>query len=596
MKKDKPSIWRSIKNYRSKSIIIRNFILILLLIILPLSGIGILFYHNMNSMLEQEIGEINTNALFRIKDIVDNLFHGLNRLASQISISGDENVFFLSSSMPINVGTTYKNINKDINMFTLVYNYLDSIYLYSERKGFIISNRDSGTIHKYGDMTWFESYMKSKDNDSIIVPRKKNEIYPYLISLIKPVYYNENEKLGAIVINVDIEELIKLVHQTGNKISENIIIANRAGMIMYSSDKNMIMKNMKELDLYSKIPLYKSNYSGIKDIGGIKYIISITTSSYQDWRYISMIPLTHYENELGRMANLLIKLLLAGIIIALILSFLITVTTFEPLRNILTVLSNLDKWDNKSASGIKEDDNEIKHIAGVIMKTIYSNKKLEEELQNRMAMLNKAQSAALQAQINPHFLYNTMDAVKWKAISLTNGRNEVSDMITSLSELFRIFLDAKEQFVSIAEEIKYTRLYIKIMKMRFKDKFSVEWDIDEVLMNYKTIRICMQPLIENAIYHGINPGDKNGTIYISGRMEEEAIIIDISDNGIGMPASELDDINEIMKKEYLLDDRHIGIYNVNQRFRLCMGDDYGLTLMHGLGHGIVSRLKIKKIQ
>ena len=212
-------------------------------------------------------------------------------------------------------------------------------------------------------------------------------------------------------------------------------------------------------------------------------------------------------------------------------------------------------------------------------------------------IIDKAQLTALQAQISPHFLYNTLENIRWRAMELSHGDNDVSRIILNLSEMLRNSLDIDEQIISVKEEIHNAKLYVEILQLRYEDKLKVIWEIDEKVLDYPIVKVSLQPIIENSVYHGIKPLRVQGIITIRAYQEGESLVVEVEDNGIGMSSEEVTRLNEDMCEKYVLREDHIGIRNVNQRFRLLLGDEARIKVysVENKGTKVVFYLPIYKI-
>ncbi|MGI5895204.1 MAG: sensor histidine kinase [Candidatus Merdivicinus sp.] len=208
---------------------------------------------------------------------------------------------------------------------------------------------------------------------------------------------------------------------------------------------------------------------------------------------------------------------------------------------------------------------------------------VEKELQLRLKLLDTAKAAALQAHINPHFLCNTLEVINFMALRELGEENDVSSTVISLSKVLRQSLETETMFISLQAEIENSIEYIKIQKIRYKDRFKVEWQIDADTRDCKVINIMLQPLLENAIYYGIKPlVDRCGLINVRSYFQEDQLIIEVSDNGAGMDRAAIDKLNNDMQQEYIQKNRHIGLMNVNQRIKLLFGEEYGLVLKQNI--------------
>ena len=210
---------------------------------------------------------------------------------------------------------------------------------------------------------------------------------------------------------------------------------------------------------------------------------------------------------------------------------------------------------------------------------------MAEILEERMKLLRKSQYDMLQTQINPHFLYNTLETINWMAYNMSNSENPVSKSLINLASFFRNTLTSG-YFVSIENEIKYTKEYVNILVLRYGDLFDIEWDIDESILSYTIIKICLQPIIENAVYHGIKQKNDKGLIKIKGLCDDNNIILIVSDDGVGIEKDALDELNKTLSETSFTNEKsHIGLSNVNQRIKIIFGDSYGIHVESTVGVG-----------
>ncbi|QUI23771.1 histidine kinase [Vallitalea pronyensis] len=574
-----------IQHYKFNSILVKNFIIIILLFLIPLSSITFLMYKNMNETVKEEISLINKNSLYRVRDVIDNVFKDVNEMAIFFSKDLKAQNFLVTDQYRPLLHNQYKDLYHMFDMYTFVYDYVDSIYMYSEINKRTISN----DLDK--DITWQEDYVKNNHPGIWINSRKKRNIYPYLLTYIQPIYRRYYQDLiGSVIINIDMEELSQLIRKNESTHSEDILIVDKDQNIIFTYHGDLFLKNIKDVDIYKHIQIADTPYSGIMDISGSKYAVSTVPSSDYDWVYIAVQPLQHYEKELQVVINYILFLLTICFVLALIITVFISIKTFSPVVNILSIFENPDNL-NRFINN-KDKDDEIKFIAQNIIQTIFSNRELKEELESRLKTLNQAQMVALQAQMNPHFLYNTLETIRWLVVELTQKENEPSRMIASLSKLLRLSLDSKEQLISIKEEISHAKFYIDIMKVRYGEKLNVKWEISEDILDNKIVKFVLQPLIENAIYHGIKYKKDNGIIVISGKRYASYILLTIADDGTGMEPKRIQDTNAKLEEIYTIHSEHIGIYNVNQRIKLVFGEKYGLKLVNGLNQGVIVEIRI----
>lgn len=584
----KINLWHYIKHYKFNSIFIRNFVITIMLVIMPITVISTIIYYNNNILLENEVKNVNINSLYRIMDITDTLFKEAGSIAVKISLDTNVELFLKSSQYNSINENAVKNITNLINSYSYVFKAIDSIYVYSETNKFIITSRESANLQECTDKTWYETYKERDDNEAWIEARRMDNAYPYFISSFVPAYTYSSQKFGMVIININIENLSRIISVDRTNSSDNIFIIDKNNKVLFNKDLGLIGKNASEIKLLNQVMDVQGSYSAIKTIDGKNYVVSLAASTYQNNKYVSLLPLENFGERFGKMRNFLAGILIAGLLIAILSSLIISIKTFKPLENIISLMESPAGSQERLENGEQASEyagNEIRYILNNISKTMRINNQQETELKIRLELLKNAQAAALLAQINPHFLYNTLETINIKAIRLLKHNNEVSGAIADLSDLLRLSLENDKHLATIYEEMEHAELYIKIMKMRYEDKFSVVWDVDSGLADCRIVKICLQPVLENSIYHGIKPKRENVKIIIRGRPIGQNILIEVIDEGVGMSPERCAEINQTLRGSYVLKGDNVGLVNVNQRIKLIFGEEYGLTVYSELNKG-----------
>ena len=199
-----------------------------------------------------------------------------------------------------------------------------------------------------------------------------------------------------------------------------------------------------------------------------------------------------------------------------------------------------------------------------------------------------AEFRALQSQINPHFLYNTLDTLQWKALEY--DAFEVADMVNSLSRFFRISLSSGKEFISISDEVEHVRNYLEIQKIRYQNKINYSIQEDSLMDQYLVPKLILQPLVENSIYHGLKPKKQGGNINIGVSLADGYLFIEVVDNGVGMDKKDLKHLRNNLSKS--IESEHYGLYNINERLRVTFGEKYKLEIESKVDCGTRVRLKI----
>ena len=272
-------------------------------------------------------------------------------------------------------------------------------------------------------------------------------------------------------------------------------------------------------------------------------------------------------------------LLLIVSILVSILASLITIRICRPYQTIVALLNEpvQDASGNYAKDYADVDDLGIIHT--MIHHTKYQLFAAQNELESKESLLKNARIQALKSQINPHFLHNTLENINMKALRLSKGQpNEISGMICDLSTLMRLSVDIDRNLIPLREEIEHAKVYLKIQQCRFPGRFTVAWDVPDELLDIMVIALTIQPLLENALTHGIRKMKEPGRITVSCHINRGVVHLTVSDNGPGFDPTILAQTKKMLSGSILHTSEHVGLFNVNQRLRLTFSDEYGLSL------------------
>ncbi len=568
-------IWQYLKNYKFNSILLRNFAIIIILVVLPSCTLSFIYSHNTKSILREEVSSENMNTLYRSSDMLESTLNQMKRFCYNLSVEQDTRLFIFSNKNEMVESGLGERIIEKITMYKLMYDYIDSIYLYSEQTGLVVYQGEIVSLNEVPDKSWAYAYIGMKDGEYQIQSRRKNEKYPYLLSLICPINNGYSTNIGAVVVNIDVEKLGALINSNG-RITQELLILAASGALYYSSDRSMLDHPDEAMRALSFLKESRGDFSEIRKIGDQEWIVSCVTSRLQPWKYVLLSPISYYEGKFDSLAAFMVETAAIVVVLGLIVSYLITLRSFQPVSSIMAVIGQNPV--GKSYVSGENYRNEIQYITSMVRHTQEKNSTLQMELDERMEKLNNSQLLALQSQIDPHFLYNTLDTISWMAIDDMGGENRVSEMISALAQLLRIGLERSNYLVPVEKEVEHAKQYVKILELRYTDKLKVYWDISPDILECMMVRLSIQPLVENSISHGLRAKRYEGTIRISGRLIEDMVVISVEDNGVGMTEEKIQELNQELRREYNLDSDHIGVRNVNQRMKLLFGEKSGIIV------------------
>ena len=570
------NIWFNIRHFKFNSIFLRTFLFITALTVIPFIVLSIMFYSNTLKNIREEIALENSYIFDNSVNIIDRTLMEVDTLSSSLASNESTQLYTIN-----NVSTdSFKTISRLAKTLPIIYRYIDSIYIYSEPTDTVIMDNNSIPLSDLSDTDWISAYHAVTSPKGTIIPRSKNNVYPQLITIIKPIYVAD-EKKGAIIMNINTQSIYNSMLYQQYKDGRLFFLVNADNKIIISSELSYFNTYPDNIGP-NTLTIESNPKNSVYEINDKNYVVLSGDSSISDYKYISAYPLELYEHKLSTMKLQIIGILLLLMIIIFILAYVASVRSYSPLNEIISFLDN----SQPPADSIEEEDkNELMYIINSIQTHINDKTKLAEILEERMKLLRKSQYDMLQTQINPHFLYNTLETINWMAYNMSNSENPVSKSLINLASFFRNTLTSG-YFVSIENEIKYTKEYVNILALRYGDLFDIEWDIDESILSYTIIKICLQPIIENAVYHGIKQKNDKGLIKIKGLCDDNNIILIVSDDGIGIEKDALDELNKTLSETSFTNEKsHIGLSNVNQRIKIIFGDSYGIHVESTVGVG-----------
>lgn len=570
------NIWFNIRHFKFNSIFLRTFLFITVLTVIPFIVLSIMFYSNTLKNIREEITLENSYIFDNSVNIIDRALMEVDTLTSSLASNESTQLYTIN-----NVSTdSFKTISRLAKTLPIIYRYIDSIYIYSEPTDTVIMDNNSIPLSDLSDTDWINAYRAVTSPKGTIIPRSKNNVYPQLITIIKPIYVAD-EKKGAIIMNINAQSIYNSMLYQQYKDGRLFFLVNADNKIIISSELSYFNTYPDDIGL-NTLTIESNPKNSVYEINDKNYVVLSGDSTISDYKYISAYPLELYEHKLSTMKLQIIGILLLLMIIIFILAYVASVRSYSPLNEIISFLDN----SQPPADSIEEEDkNELMYIINSIQTHINDKTKMAEILEERMKLLRKSQYDMLQTQINPHFLYNTLETINWMAYNMSNSENPVSKSLINLASFFRNTLTSG-YFVSIENEIKYTKEYINILALRYGDLFDIEWEIDESILSYTIIKICLQPIIENAVYHGIKQKNDKGLIKIKGLCDDNNIILIVSDDGVGIEKDALDELNKTLSETSFTNEKsHIGLSNVNQRIKIIFGDSYGIHVESTVGVG-----------
>ncbi|MDE6846279.1 MAG: histidine kinase [Lachnospiraceae bacterium] len=307
----------------------------------------------------------------------------------------------------------------------------------------------------------------------------------------------------------------------------------------------------------------------------------------------SMEHLTEQLNDRVHTFTIFCASLLGFILlIVVVLTVMIVTGIIKPIQELSQVTEKISQGDFSVRVQVDTDD-EVEVLADGVNIMTESIEGFIRKIKEDERKMRHADLRLLQEQINPHFLYNTLDTIVW--LIEGNDPDKAVNMVMSLSEFFRLVLSKGKEYITIQEEEMHIKSYLEIQQVRYRDIMDYEIHIDPELYQYKILKLTLQPLVENSLYHGIKYKRAKGSIIVTGIMSEGKIHFKVEDDGVGMEAEELDNLRKEIVKPCKDTGKGFGLANVNERIRMNFGDGYGMTIESTPGKGTCVEIVIPAV-
>lgn len=446
---------------------------------------------------------------------------------------------------------------------------------------------------------WFTDAVGQMENLHFSTPHVQNLFnntsyrYYWVVSLSRAVELTEqgSSTLGVLLVDMNYSSIEQLLNKANtDHSSEYVYLMDSNGELIYHPKQKLIYNSLYEENNLAAV-LYDDG-SREESFQGEKRLVTVKTISYTGWRIVSVVPMSAFNMGISGTRLFAFLFVSLSMLMIMILNQLVSARIAKPLRELNR---SVREWE----AGNMEPDiyvggsMEVEHLGRTLRSAVGQLQQLMKDIVVEQEEKRRSELDALQSQINPHFLYNTLDSIVW----MIEGERyeDAVFMITQLASLFRISLSRGRTIISIGDEVKHARNYMNIQKIRYKNIFSVEFHLEEEILDCCTVKLIIQPLLENAIYYGVECMDGDGEIEVRGYRREQDVYIEVRDNGLGMTE---ETVGVLLKKNNRVRKKGsgVGLINVHTRIRLRFGETYGLEIESQPDEGTVVRIHLPFIR
>lgn len=427
---------------------------------------------------------------------------------------------------------------------------------------------------------WFSKAIKKKENIHFSTPHVQNLFvdtnnrYRWVVSLSRAIELTNNKKTtsGVLLVDINFSGIEQICKNVNLGKSGYVYLVDGEGEIIYHPRQQLIYSDLIKEN--NKIAATYEDGNYIETFQNEKRLITTKTVGYTGWKIIGVMPIKDITSDYHEINFFAIFIMFFSIFILVSINMFVSSRIANPIKELEKCINKLENGVNDVEISIS-GSYEIQHLGKAIRSMVKQMHTLMENIIIEQESKRKSELNALQAQINPHFLYNTLDSIIWMVEN--ENYNGAITMVTALARLFRISLSKGKNIITLRDEIEHARNYLTIQNIRYKNKFTYVIEADEKILDSTTIKLIIQPLIENAIYHGVGLMGGDGEISLKAYRIKYDLYIDIIDNGLGMK-QEVCDILLENNSENKGEGSGIGLKNVHERIQLYFGKEYGLKV------------------
>jgi two-component system, sensor histidine kinase YesM len=511
------------------------------------------FSGTLDDMVESQSREINKQIVMNYEGYINSVIETAN--------------YIQFASFDLDVGVDSRRLaelyaaNADIKKDVV------SIFLFDARGRLLVGPAlDFSAVNAVARRRWFtlardikEIYHFTYEQEPSIAGNRDDDI----ISVSKSIEYIRNGRAadGILLIELNKDSITDLARKTNLGVGGHLLILDERGNLLYSSESPLTPRTDESLALAKGMHL-----GGVRaGIGRVNMYLYVNTLIQTRWRIVTVGNVDEINGAMRRLAGILVAIFIVAVAVSAMVAGVISLRVSRPITELKKVMLHIEEGDFSVPVDVT-GQKEIVLLSHSFNSMVLKVRDLMARLVDEQREKRKTELRALQNQINPHFLYNTLDSIVWLA---ENQRTkDVITTVVALARLFRISISKGETFIRVQDEISHVRNYLTIQGIRYADKFTWTLDFQQEMVDLKVMKLILQPLVENAIQHGI--GDEEGHIAITGKIAEGFLVFRVTNSGYGIPDSKITEMYETMRGS--AEHPSVGIRNVYQRLKLYYGE------------------------
>lgn len=536
--------------------------------------LGVVLYVRFSGVSREEIVETTRKLMEQTGENLEDYLVSMRQVSDAVYYNVVKERDFSTQENEIQEGMNLLyEANRDNLKSIAIYNSYGSLMV---AEPVASQKEDPNVTHQ----SWYQRAVEEVENMHFSTPHIQNLFddgtmdYYWVISLSRMVEITEggSSQTGVLLVDMDYTSISRMMTQINTANSgQYFYLCDSNGEIIYHPRKVQISDGLLEESNLAAAGTKEGIYD--ETFHGERRKVLVNTISYTGWKLVGVIP---YSTFTHGMVNVRLFIVLIILLMAMMLAFVNRLISVRISRPILKLSDSVKSYEAGEKPSIYiGGSQEIRHLGYSIQSSYEQIDQLMKRIVLEQNERRKSELDALQSQINPHFLYNALESITWMVEGERN--DEAVFMISQLAKLFRISLSKGRTVISIRDEFQHAQSYMNIQKVRYKNAFTVTFEADPEVYTYCTVKLILQPILENSINYGVSAMDEGGEIRVTGRCEEGRIILAVTDNGIGMSEEAvkyvLTDSGRVPKRG-----SGVGLVNVNNRIQLLFGKEYGLKV------------------
>ncbi|MDR6881287.1 sensor histidine kinase [Bacillus sp. 3255] len=590
LKSSSLKVWHSFANSSMKKKLIIIFVFLITLPLMLTSYISFQYY---SKSMQENTQTYVLGTTSELLDKLDDYILDIKRISAlplfmtdmQVKLTQPGQSIDKMRSVEHNV-LSINNIKQDTTSVYIIDNY-DELYYNLKTDGVRQDIRDK--------IPYWRQLAKEADGLPVLLSTQEvaysSGNKDYVFSVVREIRDAASiVPIGMIVFDTSVSVVAKTIQELDSITKGKSMILDQQNHVVYDSDRAFITQSAEGWNFFSKVVGEHGSFA--VTMNGIEYICTYTTSSKSDWKMLAFIPVKEVTAKATVTRNVTILVTIGITGFALIVSIVITYFLTNPLSKISRIMKQVQSGNMKVRVHVRYAD-EVGLLGKHVNQMLERIDELIEEVADGRLRKKEAEMRALQSQINPHFIYNTLETIRMMAE--LNDDDRVAAMTYNLGQMLRYSLTKGVEVGTVASELEHLEHYLFLQNMRFNDKFTLKLDVPESIKQLPMLKLVLQPVVENAIYHGLEKREGPGEIGISAYHLGEDTYFILSDDGVGMSKETVYKMNDRFDKlTYDKDAKGgIGLQNVNERIKLHYGSDCGLQVESKLGQGTKVMMKIR---